>query len=114
MMGSRMIVSAMLLMLVIDGDGVNADDGFGVIVNGVGDGVSIGVGDGVGVGVGTNEGAHNGYLDSILRGAKLGTLIGVILGPLRDANLVGVEDAIDGNPLGSNNGTELGLSLDIS
>ena len=41
MMGSGMIVSVMVLMLVIDGGGVNDDDGFGVVGNGVGDGVSI-------------------------------------------------------------------------
>ena len=48
MMGSRMIVSVMVLMLVIDGDGVTDDDGFDVVRNDVGDGVSISVGDGVG------------------------------------------------------------------
>ncbi len=59
MMGWGMIVSVMVLMLVIDGDGVNNDDGFGVVGNGVGDEVSIGVCDGVGVGVG--DGVGDGF-----------------------------------------------------
>ena len=54
-----MLVSVMVLMLVIDGDGVNNDDGFGVVGNGVGDEVSIGVCDGVGVGDGVRDGFGN-------------------------------------------------------
>ena len=59
MMGWGMIISVIVLMLVIDGDGVNNDDGFGVVGNGVGDEVSIGVCDGVGVGVG--DGVSDGF-----------------------------------------------------
>ena len=57
-------MSVMFLMFVIDGDGVNDDDGFGVVRNDVGDGVSIGVGDGVGVGVGDGVGDGVGNKDS--------------------------------------------------
>ena len=57
-------------MLVIDGDSVSADDGFGVIGIGVGDWVSIGAGDGVGVGdsdgvgVGDGDGVGDGVTNA--------------------------------------------------
>ena len=50
-----MMLSVMFLMFVIDGDGVNDDDGFGVVRNDVGDDVSIGIGDGVSDGFGNKD-----------------------------------------------------------